>query len=249
MDNHPTIRTNNLEPNQTQFNVGTIQPVECVKEAWELIKETYWLFFGITAVGILIGSLFAIILMGPMMCGIYFCVFKRMRGEKIEFGDLFRGFDYFLQSLIATLLQTIPIIVIFIPFYLIIMIGMFRSMAAAGASGEPNVGLVFSSIILWVLVIMLISVLVNIFCMFTYPLIVDRKLSGIDALRTSISAAWANIGSVVVLAILTFVMGMVGVLLCYVGALFVLPVTITAHAVAYRKIFPMVPAVSPSPIA
>ena len=172
-----------------------------------------------------------------------------MRGERVEFGDLFRGFDYFVQSLIATLLQTIPIIVIFIPFYLIIMIGMFRSMSAASVNGEPNFGMFFSGIIMWVLAIMLISVLVNIFCMFTYPLIVDRKLSAIDALRTSITAAWANIGSVVVLAILTFAMSVVGVLLCYVGALFVLPVTITAHAVAYRKIFPMVPAVSPSPIA
>jgi len=230
-----------LETSQTQFNRGSFQPVECVKEAWALIKDRYWLFFGITAVGILIGSLFAIVLMGPMMCGIYFCLFRRMRGEQVEFGDLFRGFDYFGQSVIATLLQTIPILVIAVPFYLFMIFQIFSS-AAAGSSngaGAASFGLFTATMGIFLLVMIALAVAVTVLCMFVYPLIVDRKLSGVDALRTSITAAWANLGSLIVVALINVGLSIVGVLVCYVGAFFVLPVTITTQAVVYRKLFPM----------
>ncbi len=36
-----------------EFNTGVIRPVECMKEGWELIKDEYWLFLGITFVGML----------------------------------------------------------------------------------------------------------------------------------------------------------------------------------------------------
>jgi len=68
-----------MSQNLNDFNRGVIKPVECLKEAWGLIKDQYWLFLGICAVGMLIGSAFAIVLMGPMMCGIYLCLFQRMR--------------------------------------------------------------------------------------------------------------------------------------------------------------------------
>ena len=82
-----------MDPNPTEFRSGVIAPVECVKEAWQLIKDRYWLFFGISLVGMLIGGAFAIVLLGPMMCGIYLCLLQQHRGENVEFGTLFKGFD------------------------------------------------------------------------------------------------------------------------------------------------------------
>ena len=58
----------------TDFRVGVIKPLECIKEGWALIKEQYWLFFGISFVGILIGGLVPIVLLGPMMAGIFLCL-------------------------------------------------------------------------------------------------------------------------------------------------------------------------------
>ena len=75
-----------MNPNISEFNSGVIAPVECVKEGWNLIKDRYWLFFGISIVGLLVGSAFAIVLMGPMMCGIFICFLQRKRGEQVEFG-------------------------------------------------------------------------------------------------------------------------------------------------------------------
>src|SRR5437660_12442704 len=102
-----------------EFHRGAIAPVECLKEGWALIKDRYWLFLGITLVGILIGGTVAIILMGPMMCGIFLCLFQRQRGETVEFGTLFKGFDYFVPALLVQLIKIIPIVVLMVPFYFV----------------------------------------------------------------------------------------------------------------------------------
>src|SRR5438445_3247924 len=91
-----------------EFNRGTISPMTCLQEGWTLIKDDYWLMVGMTLVAILLGAMvpFGIIL-GAMMCGLYMCLFARMRREPVRFDMLFKGFDYFVQSLIVTLLHII----------------------------------------------------------------------------------------------------------------------------------------------
>src|SRR5215813_461642 len=99
-----------MTPEQSDFRVGVIKPVECIKEGWALIKDEYWLFFGISIVGILIGGVVPIVLLGPMMAGIFLCLLQRRRGQPVEFGLLFKGFDHFLPGLIVTLLKMIPVV-------------------------------------------------------------------------------------------------------------------------------------------
>ena len=102
---------------QTDFTPDAVRPVECLTEGWELIKDEFWLFVGIALVAILIGNLAPLgILMAPMMCGVYLAVFRRMRGERVEFDTLFKGFDYFGEAVIAMLLHLIPVFLIFVPF-------------------------------------------------------------------------------------------------------------------------------------
>jgi hypothetical protein len=244
-----------MSQNLDQFNRGVIKPVECLKEGWDLIKDQYWLIFGICAVGILIASAFAIVLMGPMMCGVYLCLFQRLRREPVKFENLFKGFDYFAQSIIATLIQMIPAVIIMVPAYLIVFLLMFSfgfSSATRGAGDNAAAVGLFIGMGIFVVVIFAMSVVLGVFFMFTYPLIVDRKMNGVDAVKTSIKAAWANFGGVLGLVLLNAVLGFAGVLLCYIGAFFVMPITFTAHAIAYRKVFPDLPqsfAVPPPPPA
>src|SRR5215467_203500 len=96
-----------------------IAPVECLKEGWELIKDDYWLFLGISFLAIFIGSAVPIVLIGPMMCGLYFCLFQKMTGEPLQFDRLFKGFDYFVPGLIVAAVQTIPAFIVIVPGYLI----------------------------------------------------------------------------------------------------------------------------------
>jgi uncharacterized membrane protein len=229
-----------MTPDNTQFRTGVIKPVECLKEAWELIKGQYWLFFGICVVGMLIGSAFAIVLMGPMMCGMFLCLLQHMRGEKVSFEGLFKGFDFFAESIIAILIQAIPAVIIIVPVTLIMVIPMVASMTSSRGRGGDEVavaGFFFSMIVIYV-VIFLLSIILGTFFFFTFLLIVDRKLSGVEAVKTSVKAALANFGGVLGLVLLNALLSLAGLLLCYFGAFFVLPITITAHAIAYRRVFP-----------
>ena len=39
-----------------EFRRKAVEPVECIKAGWNLIRNQYWLFVGLTVVGILIGD-------------------------------------------------------------------------------------------------------------------------------------------------------------------------------------------------
>jgi hypothetical protein len=237
------------EPSGTiEFRRNAVEPIECIKGGWNLIKSQYWLFVGITIVGVIIGSVVPLgILMGPMMCGIYLALFQTRRGQPIEFGILFKGFDYFGDSVVAALLHMIPIVVILVPSYILFYVGMFAVLAQQGG-GEPNPGVLlgfFGFFAVFWLVMMVLLILVSVAFTFAYPLIVDRRLSGLDAVKLSIRAALANFWRLLGLLLLTGLMTFVGLLFCYVGAVFVIPISFAAIATAYEQVFGLAGAVEP----
>lgn len=213
--------------------------MECLKTGLNLIKGQYWLFVGITAVGVIIGSVVPLgILMGPMMCGLYLALFQTRRGQPIEFGVLFKGFDYFGDSVVATLLHMIPIVVVFVPSYLLFYVGLFVMMGQQ--RGEPSSGAMlgfFGFFAVFWLVMIVLLVVVSVVFTFAYPLIVDRRLSGVEAVKLSIKAAMANFWRLLGLLMITGLMSFVGVLFCYVGAFFVMPISFAAIATAYEQVF------------
>lgn len=227
-----------MNPNPMEFRSGVIAPVECLKEGWALIKDRYWLFFGITLVGMLIGGAFAIVLLGPMMCGIYLCLLQKHRGENVEFGTLFKGFDYFLPGLIVQLIKSIPTIVLMVPFYVVMIAMMMVNMPRRGEPDAVFMTSFFGFEILFVATLMIVSLLVEIFFLFAFPLVVDRKLSGLDAVKLSFRASKANLGGVIGLLLLNALLGFVGLLCCIVGLYFYMPVSFAVHLVAYRRVFP-----------
>lgn len=232
-----------MTPDNIQFRTGVIKPVECVKEGWALIKDQYWLFLGIVFVGIFVGGAVPIVLIGPMMVGIYMCFFRRMRGEPVDFGLLFKGFDYFAQSLIAAVIQMIPLVVVMVPAYIIMFALMMTSMPRGGGRMDPDASSRFLITFLgfelvFVTVICAVGIVVGIFFLFAFPLIADRGLSGLDATKLSIKAGKANFGGILSLLLLNLAMGILGVLACYVGVFFIMPISLASYAVAYRRVFP-----------
>src|SRR4051794_2927320 len=133
---------------QTEFTAQAVRPMECIKAGWDLIKNDYWLFFGISLVAILIGQLAPVgVLMAPMMCGVYFVLFQRLRGEAIEFGDVFKGFDYLGQSLIALLAHMIPTLAILIPPIIILFFAGLAAASAGDAGSVPAILVVFGGVV------------------------------------------------------------------------------------------------------
>lgn len=221
-----------------EFRPKAVEPVECIKAGWSLIRDQYWLFVGLTAVGFLIGSFVPLgILLGPMMCGIYLALFKTRRAQPVEFSDLFKGFDYFGDSLVATLLHVVPILVIFIPSYIVFYIALFF-MIPRNNDPDPGALLGFFGFfaVFWI-VMMVVLIIVSVGFTFAYPLIVDRRLSGLNAVKLSIKAAMANFWQLLGMLLLNGFLSFIGVLFCYVGVFLVLPVGFAAIVAAYEQVF------------
>ena len=235
----------------SEFRRGVVAPVECIKEGWALIKDQYWLFLGISLVGVLIGGAVPIVLLGPMMIGIFLCLLQRQRGEPVEFGTLFKGFEQFVPGLVVAAFKMIPIFIILVPYYIFLVVVMATTMPRGGnPSPEDSRAFVLSFFgfeIVFFVVIMVVSVLVEIFFMFAFPLIADRKLSGLEAVKLSFRAGKANMGGIIGLILLNGLLSIVGVLCCIIGVYFYLPIAFASQVVAYRRVFPDIGSKLPSP--
>lgn len=74
--------------------------------------------------------------------------------------------------------------------------------------------------------------------MFTNPLIVERNMGGVDAMRLSWNTLKSDLVMSAVLVFLLFLIALGGALLCGVGLLFALPLVYLTVAVLYRDFFP-----------
>jgi uncharacterized membrane protein len=227
-----------------EFKRNAVQPVECLKQGWDLIKDDYWVFFGISALALIIGSMGPLgILMGAMMCGLNLAFLRKTAGERVEFGTLFKGFDYFADGFIAALLHYLPMMVIIAPFYIIMMVAQFGMMASS-RHGEPNPAAALGFLSVFAIcfpIMMILMILLQVGFAFAYPLIVAQGLSGADAVKVSFKAAFANFWRLFGLLLLNGLLGFLGVICCYVGVLFILPITFAAMFIAYSQVFGTVP--------
>jgi hypothetical protein len=224
--------------NNTEFNVGVIKPFECMKEGWDLISDRYWMFFLITLIGFIVASVVPFcILLGPMMCGIYMPLKEKFNGNPIEFGQVFKGFEKFMPSLMATLPWAVPLQIAFIVGYIPIIIGQVMLDTKRGNSESALTFLLFGFGVF--ALVLLVWIFVHPFLMFVYQIVLENDISGVTALRLSFKSVWGNLGGVVGLLVLNVFAYSVGILFCGIGAYFVLPLIFANTYVAYRKVFPM----------
>jgi hypothetical protein len=229
-----------MTANIPEIRRGVVSPMECLKEGWAGIKDQYWLFLGIIFVGAFVGGAVPVILYGPMMCGVFLCLLSKLRGQPVEFATMFKGFDYFVPGLVAAALQFAPMFILIAPFYVIMFVAMMASQPSGRVNPDEASAYVLTVILLYfgfMVVVLIVSFGVMIFFMFPYALIVDRKMSGLDAVKTSIKAGAANFGGIFGLVALNFLLICAGVLACYVGAFLTMPITWASYATAYRKVF------------
>jgi hypothetical protein len=218
----------------TDFRTGVIQPVECVKEGFELIKSDYWLLFAIWLVGALIGGFTMYILFGAMICGTFYAYLKKIDGLPVSFDDLWKGMNWFTPGLVVTLFIVVPLIV----FYIGVYGSMFAALFLGAQLGEAGLMGAFAGVLILDLIFLVLMVCFHTLLMFAFPLIVDRNLGGIEAMKTSARAVWQNLGGVAGLIGVNFLLVFVGYLALCVGVYFVIPIMIAGNAMAYRRVFP-----------
>lgn len=217
-----------------QFHSGVIKPVECVKEGFELIKSDYWLLLGIWLVGGMIGGISMGIVAGAMTCGTFYCYLRKIDGHPIKFEDLWKGMQWFLPGLAVMFFIVAPMLivyaVIYVPFVMAAMMG-------SKLNGDELIAMLIGAFVVE-LVLVLIMVCLHTLLIFSFPLIVDRNLGAIKAMTTSARAVFANMGGVVGLILVNFVLVLGGYLALCVGIYFVIPILIGGNVVAYRRVFP-----------
>ncbi len=230
-------------PESIPFNRVSIAPFAYLGEAWERVKGQYWMFLGVSVVGMLISGFVPMaIMMGPMMCGIFLCYREQGRGHPVTFEILFKGFDRFLESFIAALLMLAASLVLVVPLvFVLVFSGMFVGLlGASGGSRAPQEGAMAVIILLAIaafLLVMLVSVLIGLLFSFTFPLIADRNMKGLEAVKLSMRAAWANIWGLLGLGLATFCLSLIGLCFCYIGAFLVMPITFGVHWITYERVF------------
>ncbi len=219
----------------TEFRTGVIRPIECYKEGWALIKDQYWLLFAITLVGALIGAFSMYILLGAMICGIYYCYLRKIDGQEVSLDGLWVGFQKFLPSFVLVLLIMIPLVAVYLIIYIpILMAAMMGSKLSESELLQLFIGAFAVDAVLIVLMICFHTLL-----MFSFPLIIDRNLGAWQAITISAKAVWKNLGGIVgMLGVAILASILVTILTCGIGAYFVMPIMFAGYAVAYRKIFP-----------
>jgi hypothetical protein len=222
------------------FKSGAIKPVECVREAWELIRSDYWLLFGISLVGGLIAGATLYVLLGAMICGIFGCYLKKIDGGQAKFEDLWAGMKYLVPSIPIVLLFVIPLVI-----YVIVMfVTMYSPLIAAvimGEDGDPAVILgTFAVALVIDLFVAVMMTIIHSFIIFAFPLMVDRGLGGIDSIKLSARAVTKNMGGIGGLIVVNFGLVFIGMLMFCIGVYFMIPILTATNLVAYRKVFPKV---------
>ncbi|MEP6946016.1 MAG: hypothetical protein ABJA02_08875 [Acidobacteriota bacterium] len=217
-----------------EFTTGQIHPVEIFKESWELIKDQYWLVFGITLVGLLIGGAVPIILIGPMICGVFLIMFRVIDRQPIGFEHLFKGFDFIWKSLPVSLLITLPVILLIFVIYIPII-----GMAVAGQRMNESelMGFLVGTFV-FEFVVIFAMVCFHTLLMFSFPLIADRRLSAMEAVKLSARAVWANLSGIAGLFGIGMIVVFIGYLMFCIGVYLTIPLILMSQALAYRKVFP-----------
>jgi uncharacterized membrane protein len=223
------------------FRRVAFSPLGCFQQSWRRIGDQYWMFAGIATAGMLIGSAAPLaLLMGPMMCGIYTCYRRKWAGERVRFEWLFEGFGekLLIPSVVATLAIVGLTFLFLIPLAVLGFIAFLAGAVTSAVRDEPGFAaigpiILGGAFLLWFALAMILGTLFA----FTYPLIADRKLPALDALRLSVRAVLAHLWRVLLLNAMGMAIGVAGLCCCYVGVFLVAPVTMGALFSAYEQIF------------
>ncbi|MGB5013000.1 MAG: hypothetical protein WBO68_03140 [Pyrinomonadaceae bacterium] len=233
-----------------QYESGAINASDCYGNAWSLVTNKFGLYLGVGIVTMLmIGCipLVSLFLVGPIMGGFYFLALKDMRGEPVDFGMMFKGFDKFVPLMVIGLIQSIPGVI-----FQIIRFSMNIGQALSGGSNGninffqsdiPNFGLAEGISIVMVFVglaFAIISIVWSIALQFAIPIALENDIGAIEAIKLSMSAAVANLGGMILLILLGAVAAILGTLALCLGLFVAIPVIWVANAFAYRQVFPLI---------
>src|SRR3954451_22022008 len=82
----------------------TAKPGQWIGAGWDMVKADMGNYALLGLVFLALNALVPIILQGPLMVGFHIYCMKRLLGRPAEFADMFKGFNFFVPSLVASLI-------------------------------------------------------------------------------------------------------------------------------------------------
>lgn len=79
------------------------QPGRWIGAGWQMVKADIGTYILLALVLTALSSMVPIIIQGPLIAGFQIFCMKKMMGRQAEFADLFKGFNYFVPALVASL--------------------------------------------------------------------------------------------------------------------------------------------------
>jgi uncharacterized membrane protein len=238
-----------------EFNSGAISPGDCIGQGWNLVTRNLGLYIGVSLVGFLLIVLVSCIpivnlfLISPLMGGLVYIALRDMNNEPIDFGMLFKGFEKFVPLMVVGIIQGIPGLIFTILRFTLDFANIFGRMRSPRSgtgdffqAAQPDINGVLAGLSVIIIVVSVGFILFSIFWaiifFFAIPLVLDRDMGPIDAIKLSARAALSNAGGIIVLLILGGLVNILGVIALCFGLLVSIPVTIVANTIAYRMVFP-----------
>ncbi|MEO5860537.1 MAG: hypothetical protein ABIR33_16520 [Pyrinomonadaceae bacterium] len=239
-----------------QYYKSAIDATGCISNAWNLIKPNYWLFFGVSFVAALIigaisyipfiGAVIAALLSPLVMAGVYYIALRAMRGEAVDFGMMFKGFEKAGPLLVIGAISSAPTIIftivnVFLQTGQVLLEAIMKNRGRNQFQGAPEIAAAGGVIVLVFAVLgifLIVGLIWGITFAFAVPIAIDQDVDALTAIKLSARSSWANFGGVFVLMILGFLIMLGGFIACCFGMFFVLPIVNVAWAFAYRQVFP-----------
>ncbi|MGD9774353.1 hypothetical protein [Diaphorobacter sp.] len=183
----------------------------CLSGAWDLFKKNAVTHVVCTALVMVVSGISGGLLAGPMLVGYMRMIEREGRGEAVQIGDVFRGFDDFVPAFVAWLISSL---VLSVGFFLCVIPGLL-------IMALPSVALY---------------------------LVARGERDGVAAFNQAWRTVTQNLGSAFVCALVLGIVGSLGFLLCWVGALLTLPISVIGSYYMARQLLGDGPA-SDEPVA
>jgi hypothetical protein len=210
------------------------------------------MYLGITIIAVILTGCIPcinIFILGPVMGGVYYVALRDMRDEPVEFGMMFKGFENFVPLMVIGLIQSIPGIIAQVIQYGVQFAemglngGRSRGLDFFQASSGTDFALSGAVILIGLLVVVGFMVFGFIWWaifFFAVPLVMEYDMGAVDAIKTSVRAAMANMGGLFVYFLLLIVVMLLGMLLICIGIFLIsIPLMYIAGAFVYRQVFPL----------
>jgi hypothetical protein len=177
--------------------------------------------------GLFVNLALNIFVVNPLSCGLQIVALAQLKGQRWSFGDFFSPFNRYGHYLVLVLLAFVIGIVCYIPTVAGVVVMVLLS------PGGPNpLGIVALSAGILATLCLAIFAYTRLGT-FAVPLMADREYGPIEALAGSWQLSRGHFWGLLGVNLLLGLINLGGLLLCYIGALFTVPLTTLVSAAGY----------------